>query len=359
MTRFQRRDGFSALELMVSLPTATVLIGAMSMCVTMMMRAQNQDDTLFRGAYDLSNAASQISSDIESAVSHVSSSATHIELVVPDRDGDRLPEQIRYEWGGTSGTNANKILWKYNQNPLSVIFDDVGAFGLQYTHTLASSSVPNHFRSEVALLSSSDAFTNGVFRELEINSSNGVGQYFIPSVPSTANRWDLGAIRLMLCAADANKDGLLRIRITQANSTSRLPTSRVLAEVQIEEWRLGESYQWLDVPLAPISWQSINTPLCITLTYAGGTGNVARVQFIENGIGMPSNANLITSANGGTSWTAAGSTRDLRFLAYGFYDGYAGRRKFLTNVDLQLISSRSGLQRIDTSIRLPSGPEIP
>jgi len=130
MNKILSRDGLTLLELVVALPTATILIGAMSMCVTIMMRAKSQDDNLFRGSYDLSSAATQIASDIESAVSHVSSSTTHIEVVVPDRDGDRLPEQIRYEWGSTSGPNANKILWKYNQNPLAVIFDEVGAFSL-------------------------------------------------------------------------------------------------------------------------------------------------------------------------------------------------------------------------------------
>lgn len=359
MKRSPKRDGFSALELLVSLPTATVLVGAMSMCVTIMMRSQWQDDTFFRGAYDLSAAASQIASDVESAVSLVSSSTTHVEFVVPDRDGDRLPEQIRYEWGGVSGVNANKILWKYNQNPLSVIFDDVGAFRLQTNNTFAPAAVPNHFFTETAVLKSSDAFGHGMFREQVINATNAIGQYFIPDTPASAGRWDLGSVRLMLCAADANKDGLLRVRITQANSTSRLPTTTVLAEVQIEEWRLGESYQWIDIPIAPVSWQASGTPLCITLTYAGGTGDVARAQFVENGVGMPGNANLISSNNGGTTWMADGNIRDLRFYAYGFYDGYANRRRYLTSVDLQLTSSRAGLQRIETSIRLPSGPEIP
>jgi len=359
MNRIQRRRGLSAIEMMVALPTATVLIGAMSMCVTVMMRAKSQDDNLFRGSYDLSAAATQIASDIQSATSFVSSSTTHMEFVVPDRDGDRLPEQIRYEWGGTSGTNANKILWKYNQNPIAIRFDDVGAFSLESSNVLASSSTPNHLRSEVAIVKSSDAFVNGIFCEQVINASNAVGQYFIPDIPSTSGRWDFGAISIMVSAADTNLDGVLRVRVTRADSTTRLPVSPILAEVNIEEWRLGNSYQWLAIPLGSINWQAPGSPLCITLTYAGGTGEVARVQFVENGLGMPSDANLVSSSDGGTSWTASSNTRDLRFYAYGFYGGYTGQRKFLSNVDLKLTSSRNVLKKIETSIRLPSGPEIP
>ena len=157
MRNSKRRLGFTMLELLVSVPAATVLIAAMAMCVTIMMRANLQDETLFRSTYDLANAATQIASDIESAVSIVSSSATHIEFVVPDRDANGLLEQMRYEWGGATGVNAKKVLWKYNQSQLAVLFDDVGAFSLQTNTVLALSTVPNHLIAESAVLKSIDA----------------------------------------------------------------------------------------------------------------------------------------------------------------------------------------------------------
>ena len=356
----RRRAGVSLLELMVTLPSATILVGAMAMCITIMMRAKSQDDTLFRSTYDLSNAATQIASDLESAVAHVSSSTTHIEFVVPDRNGDGLPEQMRYEWGGVSGANANKILWKYNQEPLAVLFDDVGAFDLQTSTVTVPATVPNHLLSEVTVLKSINAFPSCVFREQVINASNSVGQYFVPAVTNAAAKWDLGTIRIMVRAADANADGILCIRVTRADTTSRLPLAPILAEVKIAESRLGTTYQWLDVPIAPIAWQTQGTPLCITLGFGGGTGDVARVQFIENGTGMPANANLVTSSNGGTSWTASSSTRGLRFYAYGLFQGYLGQgdRTFLSSIELKLGSSRSILQNIQTSVRLSAVPEI-
>ena len=359
MRPIQRRSGVSMLELMITLPTATVLIGAMAMCITVMMRAKSQDDFLFRSTYDLSNTATQIASDIESAVSHVSSSTTHIEFVVPDRNGDGLPEQLRYEWGGATGANANKILWKYNQEPLSVLFDEVGAFELEKGTVSAPSSVPNHLRSDVAVLKSINALPSGVFLEQVINSSNAIGQYFIPDVPGSGIKWDLGSIRILVRAADANLDGILCIRVNASNTTSKLPIAPILAEVKIAERRLGTDYQWLDIPIAPIAWRAQGIPLCITVGYGGGTGDVARVQFVENGIGMPTNANLVTSINGGTTWTASNGARGLRFYAYGLYDGYTGRRNFLSSVDLKLGSSRTTTQKIETSVRLPASPEIP
>ena len=347
------------LELLVSLPTATILIGAMAMCISIMMRAKSQDDFQFRSSYDLANAATQISSDIESATSIVSSSATHIEFVVPDRNADGLPEQIRYEWGGATGANANKVLWKYNQSALAVMFDDVGAFRLQTNTVSASGSVPNHLISESALLKSIDAYPSGVFREQVINANSNIGEYFLTDLTGSGTKWDLGAIRIMVRAADATKDGVLRVRVMRGDTTTKLPVAPVLAEVNISEWRLGTSYQWLDIPIAPVSWQSVGTPLCVTLSSGGGTGDVARVQFIENGTGMPSNANMVTSSNGGTIWTSSGSTKGLRLVALGFYDGYASQRKFLSSVELKMTSSRSSQIKIETAVRTPSGPEIP
>jgi hypothetical protein len=358
MNRLKRRSGVTFLELMVSLPTATVLIGAMAMCITITMRSKSQDDSLFRTTYDLAGAASQIASDLELATAHVTSSATHIEFVVPDRDGDALPEQMRYEWGGATGANANKVLWKYKNQAASVLFDNVGAFSIQTNSTSVSATVPNHLLSETAILKSIDALEGGEFREYVINTNNAIGQYFIPDIPGVGKRWDLGSIRIMARAADSELNGVLKVRIMRSNTT-KLPIAPVLAEVDIAESTLGTTYQWLDIPIAPISWQTQGTPLCITLSYGGGTGDVARVQFLQGGASAPTQSNLITSNNGGVLWTLPTGATGLRFYAYGFYNGYTGQRTFLTSVDLKLESSLNTTRKIETSVRVNAAPELP
>jgi hypothetical protein len=361
MTSHRRRQGVTLLELMITLPSATILIGAMAGCIAIMMRARSQDDTTFRSTYDLSNASARIAADIESATAIVSSSATHIEMVVPDRNADGLPEQMRYEWGGNLGANANKLMWKYNQGALETLFDDIGSFDLQRNTVAAPlpTLIANQFLPETAVLKSINALPSASFREQVVNASNSVGQYFIPDVPGTGIKWDLGSIRIMVRAADANVDGVLCVRVMRSSTTNQLPVPPILAEVKISESRLGANYQWLDIPLAPISGQAQGVPLCITLNYGGGTGDVAKVQFLENGVGMPSNANLVTSINGGTTWTASTGIQGLRFYAYGLYDGYNGQRTFLNSIDLKLSSSQAVTRKIETSIRLPASPEVP
>ena len=352
------RRGVTFLEMMITLPTATVLIGAMAFSITIMMRSKSQDDLLYRNTLGLTNAASQIASDVESATAFVSTSTSHIEFVVPDRDGDKLPEQIRYEFGGSTGVNANTILCKYNQQSSKQMFSDISAMTISCIRSAASSNAPNQALSEVVTLRSLDAISNGVFKELKINATNAIGEYFVPTVPTVGAKWDLGAIRLMIRSVDSNMDGVIRIRVTASDST-KLPIAPVFADLTISESVLSPNYQWLDVPIAPISRKTQGTPLCITISHAGGPGDVAAIQYIECSTGMPANANLLTSTNGGTSWTASNDTRDMRFYAYGYYDGYTGQRTFWNRLDLQLQSAGASSQRVETSVRVPAMPETP
>ena len=349
MTRMKNRSGVTLLELMVSLPTATVLVGGMAMCITITMRAKSQDDSLFRTNTNLAAIVTQMAADLESATAHVSSSATHIEFVVPDRDGDSLPEQMRYEYGGATGVNAHKILWQYNRGLRSVLSDDIGAISIQKNTTSVPATVPNHLLSETAILKTVNAYPDGVFREYVINANNAFGQYFIPDLVGSGIRWDLGSVRIMARAADANQNGILRVRVMRSDA-SKLPIAPILAEVDIGESELGTTFQWLDIPIAPISWQPQETPLCVTLSYGGGTGDVARIQ---------AKSNLLASSDGGSTWNASTGAAGLRFYAYGFYDGYTGQRSFLTSVDLKVQSLLNATRKIETSVQLSTAPELP
>ena len=347
------RAGISLLELVVSLPSSAMLIGCLGLCIGLMMKAKTQDENLFQTGYQLAETMSRISSDLESATSIVSISPDRVEFTVPDRNDDGLPEQIKYEW--TSVTSS--ILWSTNNGPPAALFDDVGLFELTPRSTAVSATVPCHQFSEVAILKRIDAVPGCVYKEQVINASNAIGQYIIPDLSVASARWDLGKLRLMAKSAGGSQDGVLRVRVTGANS-SRTPSSTIHAEINISESSLGPSYRWLSIPIAPISWQNANTPLCVTLSSGGGTGDVAYVQYLECPTGMPTNANLLTSANGGSSWTASNGTRGLRHYAYGFFDDYDGKRQFLTSIDLRLVSASNSSSTTETSIRLLAKPEL-
>lgn len=320
----------------------------------MMAKTRSQDDSLFKTNFRISDVTSQMAYDIESATAIASLTPSNIEFLVPDRDGDGLPDQIKYTWSNT--TTQKKIFWSINGNTPSEIFNDAGNLQIAATAINAPSSVAFHQLSDVAILKSIDCLPDAKYFEHSITSTSAIGQYLIPDINSSSAKWDLGSIRLMVRAGDAITDGILRIRITKADA-SRKPTSVVLAEVTVPESRLGPDYRWLTIPFAPIGRQTATTPICITISSGGGTGSVARVMFAESLTNSPANAFLLQSTNGGTSWTVGDGKRGLRFYAYGFYDNYSGTRRFITNVDLRITSSSSSNLAAETSVAIFAKPE--
>lgn len=353
--RSRSRRAATLLELVVSLPASLVLIGCMGACIGMMAQTRSQDDNLFKANFRLSDAISQIASDLESATAFSSLISTNLEFLVPDRNNDGLPEQIKYTWGNTA--SPKKIFWSINGSTPTEIYNDAGNFQVAALPVNAPSSVAFHQLSDVAVLKSIDCPADGKYTEQSITSSNAIGQYFIPDGVSGSGKWDLGSVRVMVRAGDTTTDGILRIRITRADA-SRRPTTSVLADVTIPESRLGPDYRWLTIPLAPIGRQTSTTPICVTLSYAGGTGAVARVMLAEATTATPSNAFLLQSTNGGTSWTVGDGKRGLRFYAFGFYDSYSGTRKFITSIDLRITNGTNPGLASETSIAVFAKPEV-
>lgn len=347
------RSGISLLELVVSLPSTAMLIGCLGLCIGLMMKAKTQDENLFQTSYQLTETQSRISSDLESATSIAFISPTRVEFTVPDRNNDGLPEQIKYEFA----SSTSSVLWSTNNGPQTALFDDVSLFELTPRSTVVSATVPCHQFSEVAILKRIDALPGSVYKEQVINASKAIGQYLVPDLSVANARWDFGKLRLMVKSAGVSQDGVLRVRVTGSNA-SLTPSSTIHTEINIAESSLGPTYRWLSIPIAPISWQDANNPLCITLSSGGGTGDVAYVQYLECTTGMPTNANLLTSSNGGSSWTASNGTKGLRHYAYGFYDDYNGRRQFLTSINLRLVSASNKSTTTETSIRILAKPEL-
>ena len=352
------RWGISFVELVVSLPATAMLIGGLGLCIGLMMKAKTQDENLFQSSYQLTETLSRISTDLELATSITSISSDQVEFTVPDRDGDGLPEQIKYQWANAASANPNTVLWSMNGGLQTVLFEDIGGFVLTPRSTVVSGTVPCHQLSEVAILKRLDSLPGCSYKERAISSSKVYAQYFIPDLNAAGALWDLGKLRLLVKSAGGTQDGILRVRVT-GSSLSQTPSTTIYAEIDILESSLGPNYRWLTIPIAPISRQIASTPLCITLSSAGGTGNIAYVQSFKSPLNMPANCSFLSSTNGGTSWSNPDSKSGIRLYAYGFCDGYSGSRQFLTSLDLRLASARNSTVIAETSVRMQTQPELP
>ena len=352
------RRGISFVDLVVSLPATAMLIGCLGLCIGLMMKAKTQDENLFQSSYQLTETLSRISTDLELATSIASISSDQVEFTVPDRDGDGLPEQIKYQWANAASANPNTLLWSMNGGIQTVLFEDIGGFLLTPRSTVVSGLVPCHQLSEVAILKRLDSLPDCSYKESAISASKVYAQYFIPDLNTANALWDLGKLRLMVKSAGGTQDGILRVRVT-GSSLSQTPSTTIYAEIDILESSLGPNYRWLTIPIAPISRQIASTPLCVTLSSAGGTGDIAYVQSFKSTSNMPANCSFLSSTNGGASWSNPDPSSGIRLYAYGFYDGYTGSRQFLTSLDLRLVSARNSTIIAETSIRMQTQPELP
>lgn len=102
MKRF-RHCGYTLLELVMATATSTLLLAGMASSVYVASRALDIADGASATSRGTVRALDQITRDVQYATRFTERTSTAMTFTVPDRNGDGLPETIRYAWGGVSG----------------------------------------------------------------------------------------------------------------------------------------------------------------------------------------------------------------------------------------------------------------
>lgn len=127
-----RAGGFTVLELMVSLASASLLMAGVSSSIFIALRATDTSRT--PTAYALEGLARLSDmSELQYAQTAAEQTATAVTVTVPDRnDPDTNPETIRYAWSGTPGDPLTR---QYNGGAVAPVADDVYLFAIDYYGT--------------------------------------------------------------------------------------------------------------------------------------------------------------------------------------------------------------------------------
>lgn len=98
-----KRPGYSLIEMVVALGSASVLVVGLSSTLYVSARSLDVDRgaSLSRASGD--TAAAQIMADVRTALEITELQPQAVTVSVPDRDADGQPEIIRYAWSGVSG----------------------------------------------------------------------------------------------------------------------------------------------------------------------------------------------------------------------------------------------------------------
>ncbi len=123
-------SGFTLIELIVSLATASMLIVGLSSSMFIALRASNTSNTPVANTFAGLVRLSDMAAELQYTLTISEQTATAITVTVPDRnDADTNPETIRYAWSGTAGDPVTR---QYNGGTVANVVEDVHDFGVQY-----------------------------------------------------------------------------------------------------------------------------------------------------------------------------------------------------------------------------------
>lgn len=133
--RTVRVRGYTLVELVLGLAVTSVLLTGMASALLIASRAANPTGPtpkILTG----SRAVQDILNELHYALTFTERSANAVEFTVADRNGDALPDTIRYAWSGIAGDPLTR---QYNGGTVVTVAEDVHDFSLDYrTRTVSS-----------------------------------------------------------------------------------------------------------------------------------------------------------------------------------------------------------------------------
>jgi len=354
------RHGIASLDLLVSIPSAALIFAGLAGCLMLMLKSKSQDERFYRNVQQVADASIQMAMEIEMANAIAESTASAIEFCVPDRNGDFLPEQIRYEWK-TDGVSSSKHLYRRMNGGTEVpVLRDIPSFQLQYGYNGydSNSPIPNRFRSESVLVKKVDSVPSVTYQESSISSTQ---QIAVVLRPDSLQTWDLGSLEFMLRSVTPTASGALRLRVTDVDG-NLIPTQLIYADIQISNQDLSSNYQYIEFPLAPLDRLTTNPWIAVILSTTTEDPPI-RLQCLSTASpsNLPTNLKMYSSSNSGSNWSTL-SNQSPRFLAMGYVYGTSNTvsaRRNLATVDIVLSNLAGTDPTMMASARLLAQPEVP
>ncbi len=345
------------MELMVSIPSAAMLVAGLGTCITLMLRSNSKDGIFYQSIQHVADTSTQMAMEIEMATAIASVSSTAIEFSVPDRTGDYLPEQIRYEWI-LDAKSQGCLYRRMNQGNDIPIVSNVSAFNLVCNYSLEP-KIPNRFQSESVLLNKVDSVPSVGYYEEPIDVDNYLCVCFRPEDKSGV-KWDLGSLQFMLRSKDPEANGSSRLRVVEVDAKGTPDLSKVFADIEICNRDLSTKFCYFDFPLAPICQLGSNQLLAAILSTNDECPPI-RVLCLEHPENLPDQVSMLQSSDQGLNWTST-NDKSPRFLAFGYMAGSSSdisQRRNLVSVDIFMSETSAKEPTMMVSAKLLAQPEVP
>jgi Tfp pilus assembly protein PilV len=305
-----RRRGFTLIEAAMSIAVTSILLVAMGGALLMSVRAVDTGDDSAAAQLSTSEKLSQLNAELSVATSISTMAGGDLLFSVPDRNGDGNPEAIEYTWSGVDG---DPIKRSYNGSTAASFIPSIRSIAAAVIDRPPAVPVVS---SEQTLISC-DSPSGASYNTFAVDTSNWAAQYVRPTLPSGAVSWSITKVRFVLTRSGP-PTATINIGIRTADATGR-PTSTVLAFTSIAESALPASAAWTEVALGPVTGLASTQGVCLTVRYGSGSGTVCSVTYAQGSSAQPFNSHMITSSDGGSTWSAPTDAKDLRFVVLGTY----------------------------------------
>ena len=337
-----RSNGYSLVELMVSLPLMVAIVAAAGGLIIAVSNAQNLSNGLMANRIASLETQQRLLSDLQFTPSLAECSLNAVEFSSFDRNADGREESLRYSWSGTPG---DPVMYSYNNSVPESLVDDVHQFELNYSEI--------YDKSETLLQSHNDSIA-GQFLNFAIDDDTAASQYFIPALPGLATAWTINRVRIRARSVGV-ADGLVNVSLVKAEFQK--PSGSVYETTRIRESELDEKFSWFDVYFARLNDLGPDVDLCIVITGDGGTDVAAEIAYETSGDKMPGNTHWLSSTNGGLTWSEPDNVSDMRFFVIGDHNGLDYRRSAVQNIQLAMQVGSDPSARTLSTVRLINEPE--
>lgn len=350
--RFPHR-GHSLIELVTAMVAASMLLAGLAS--TMYIGRQiAYMPTTSQKVIDGAHAIDELTEELRYAVYIVQHSASKIEFVVEDRNGDAVEDTISYEWSGTAGDPLLKTL---NHGTPRTVVDEIETFQITYEMEPATENVATWDESaESVLWTQATGSGSDEFRLVKIEW---VAQHLTPLSESggcPANMVDWSLTRIQFEAREGGpRNGQFAVQLRPAGSDG-VPMSEILGAILFNESNLSSSWTSQTVTFSnPILGLSPHDDYAVVFQW------LADAEAAKLRINLSGGSGLLGSDDSGASWDRH-DVGEMSHAVYGTYrtpgTAISYTRNRLVRVGISLQTGDNAIGLVASSTRLVNCPEL-
>jgi len=336
----------------MSVAITTFLVGVICSSMLLAGRALPDENSPADAGVRAAGVADELAADMQYATAVTYRSEHAVEFKTADRNGDEVPESIRYEWSGVPGDPLTR---SYNGGTAKEVLGNVQTFELSYDLEVLSKEVPSGNESPETLLIACPG--NAYLASRSIESAEWCGQYFKPSLPADAVSWKVSRVQFYAKAGGSTKgEASVQLRLATEGG---YPSDAVLEEKSLLEETLLEDYLKQEFSFGGVCGIPPDQGLCLVIKHvsdAEACKVLTQYAYFDS-----SRTWMVWTGDAGTSWTRPLGDSMLIWV-YGTVTT-AGtpvieQTRRLKGVQIKLAAGEGATRRITAGVRTLNAPEV-